>query len=428
MTILYKTAIRRALCDIFNINNTNTNKNNIDEYKKELAHEVQSFINNFNVNEKPLNIVLMLIIWLKVYPDQVDNVKSFISKFQLERKLYGGLSILFVDKNKKSRIRLNAWIQCNDYRKIKRNLDSQYCDICYLIDYKYSSIFTLIKIFQELNEKDFNRLVLSDTTYWIDIYYFKSKANDSNNITMIDSLLKSNNFIKVGITFYFVIEKINHLVIRYCDNLRNKVIITDNDSIDNIKVEIEKEYLNLYFHLKDIGTTYIFDLIIYHILDINRFSIKYNLWIIDLKLLQLLFSEPLNEYLIDRWKKSICDISELYIFFKCLTITQLNKEELSKYYKLGIEIFLELIENNYLLITNDVNNNPLYSFHKNDNVYVEFILKILPDKIKNDLSSKFSKYQKTLYSSEFDKLVRFNLYNIDYRKNETVQYILDCCK
>lgn len=426
MTILYKTAIRRALCDIFNINNTN--KNNIDGYKKELAHEVQSFINNFNVNEKPLNIVLMLIIWLKVYPDQVDNVKSFISKFQLERKLYGGLSILFVDKNKKSRIRLNAWIQCNDYRKIKRILDSQYCEICYLIDYKYSSIFTLIKIFQGLNEKDFNRLVLSDTTHWIDIYYFKSKANDSNNITMIDSLLKSNNCIKVGITFYFIIEKINHLVSRYCDNLRNKVIIIDNDSIDNIKVEIEKEYLILYFHLKDIGTTYIFDLIIYHILDINRFSIKYNLWIIDLKLLQLLFSEPLNEYLIDRWKKSICDISELYIFFRCLTIIQLNKVELSKYHKLGIEIFLELIENDCLLITNDVNNNPLYSFHKNDNVYIEFILKILPDKIKNDLSSRLCKYQKILYSSEFDKLVRFNLYNIDYRKNETVQYILDHCK
>ena len=297
-----------------------------------------------------------------------------------------------------------------------------------MIDYKYSSIFTLIKIFQELNEKDFNRLVLSDTTHWIDIYYFKSKANDSNNITMIDSLLKSNNCIKVGITFYFIIEKINHLVSRYCDNLRNKVIIIDNDSIDNIKVEIEKEYLILYFHLKDIGTTYIFDLIIYHILDINRFIIKYHLWIIDLKLLQLLFSEPLNEYLIDRWKKSICDISELYIFFKCLTITQLNKEALSKYYKLGIEIFLELIEHNYLLITNDVNNNPLYSFHKNDNVYVEFMLKILPDKIKNDLSSKLCKYQKTLYASEFDKLVRFNLYNIDYRKNETVQYILDHCK
>lgn len=426
MTILYKTAIRRALCDIFNI--SNTNKNNIDGYKKELAHEVQSFINKFNVNEKPLNIVLMLIIWLKVYPDQVDNVKSFISKFQLERKLYGGLSILFVDKNKKSRIRLNAWIQCNDYRKIKRILDSQYCEICYLIDYKYSSIFTLIKIFQELNEKDFNRLVLSDTTHWIDIYYFKSKANDSNNITMIDSLLKSNNCIKVGITFYFIIEKINHLVSRYCDNLRNKVIIIDNDSIDSIKVEIEKEYLILYFHLKDIGTTYIFDLIIYHILDINRFSIKYNLWIIDLKLLQLLFSEPLNEYLIDRWKKSICDISELYIFFRCLTIIQLNKEELSKYHKLGIEIFLELIENDCLLITNDVNNNPLYSFHKNDNVYIEFILKILPDKIKNDLSSRLCKYQKILYSSEFDKLVRFNLYNIDYRKNETVQYILDHCK
>ena len=48
--------------------------------------------------------------------------------------------------------------------------------------------------------------------------------------------------------------------------------------------------------------------------------------------------------------------------------------------------------------------------------------------IQNDLSSTLCKYQKMLYASEFDKLVRFNLYNIDYRKNETVQYILDCCK
>ena len=162
------------------------------------------------------------------------------------------------------------------------------------------------------------------------------------------------------------------------------------------------------------------ELLMYHVLEINRVYHVTGQLLLNDTLIQLLFINSSLENMKMHWKQAICSAKELLIFFGTLQAARLSLDELDKYYHLGIQILTDLIKKrSILLIENSSDKFSVFDYES-----MKIVIGMLSDKLKIELKTILITYRDSLYAFPLDRLVRPSLYIRDIFQYETIQKLL----
>lgn len=402
-----------ALYDLFN----GINSNVFDLYKDYWQRELNMFRGNIEQIQSPLDIVSMLMVWLVIYPNDEAVVRSFIDQYHLKGKLYGGLVRLLTSKNHKIR----PCIDDRSHKFLYHTIDMQYME-CHYLEYSYKFLFSLVDILHDIDIDKYINLLGKDNTYWLVLHHIIKYGNRH-----IDTLLCSTDFVTASIAFYSLTQYLNRLITKYKDNIRlqnqNLVIHSlsvDSLSQDEIKEKIERLYQAICARLQLKKFPHLCELLMYHVLEINRVYHVTGQLLLNDTLIQLLFSNSSLENIKVNWKQAICGAKELLVFFETLQVARLSLDELDVYYHLGIQILTNLIKNRSIVLTE---NSSVKSFEF-DQKYIKVVIDMLSDKLKIELKTILITYRDSLYAFPLDRLVRPSLYIRDIFQYETIQKLL----
>lgn len=402
-----------TLYDLFN----GINSNVFDLYKEYWQRTLDMFRGNIEQIQSSLDIVSMLMVWLVIYPDDEAVVRIFIDQHHLKGKLYGGLVRLLSSKNHTIR----PCIDDCSHKFLYRTIDRQYME-CHHLEYSYKFLFSLVDILHDIDIDKYISLLGKDNTYWLVFHHIIKYGNRH-----IDTLLCSTDFVTASIAFYSLTQYLNRLITKYNDNIRlqnqNLVIHSlagDSLSQDEIKEKIERLYQAICARLQLKRVPHLCELLMYHVLEINRvYHITGQLLLND-TLIQLLFSNSSLENMKENWKQAICGVKELLVFFGTLQVARLSLEELDVYYHLGIQILTNLIKNRSIVLTENSSVKPF----ELDQKYIKVVIDMLSDKLKIELKTILITYRDSLYAFPLDRLVRPSLYIRDIFQYETIQKLL----
>lgn len=402
-----------ALYDLFN----GINSNVFDLYKDYWQRELDIFCGDIEKIQSPLDIVSMLMVWLVIYPNDEVVVRNFIDQHNLKGKLYGGLVRLLSSKNHK----IKPCITDHSHKFINHTIDMQYIQ-CHHLEYSYKFLFILVDILHDIDIDKYINLLGKDNTYWL-VFHHIIKYRNSH----IDTLLYSTDFVTASIAFYSLTQYLNRLITKYNDNIRlqnqNLVIHSlsgDSLSQDEIKEKIERLYQAICSRLQKKKIPYLCELLMYHILEINRVYHVTGQLLLNDTLIQLLFGNSSLENMKENWKQAICGAKELLVFFGTLQVARLSLDELDKYYHLGIQILTDLIKKRSILLIENSSD----KFSVFDYEYMKIVIGMLSDKLKIELKTILITYRDSLYAFPLDRLVRPSLYIRDIFQYETIQKLL----
>lgn len=401
-----------ALYDLFNGRNSNV----FDLYKDYWQQELDMFRGNIEQIQSPLDIVSMLMVWLVIYPDDEAVVRNFIGQHHLKGKLYGGLVRLLSSKNHKIR----PCIDDRSHKLVYHAIDMQYME-CHHLEYSYKFLFILVDILHDIDIDKYINLLGKDNTYWLVFHHIIKYRN-----SRIDTLLCSTIFVTASIAFYSLTQYLNGLITKY-NNIRlqdqNLVIHSlpgDSLSQDEIKEKIGQQYQAICARLQLKKVPHLYELLMYHVLEINRVYHVTGQVLLNDTLIQLLFSNSSLENMKENWKQAICGAKELFIYFRILQVARLSLDVLDIYYHLGIQILVDLIKNRRILLVKNSND----KFSVPDHEYIKVVIDMLSDNLKRELKTILLQYRDSLYASPLDKLVRCSLYIRDISIFETTQNLL----
>lgn len=402
-----------ALYDLFN----GINSNVFDLYKDYWQQKLDIFRGNIEQIQSPLDIVSMLMVWLVIYPDDEVVVRNFIDQYHLKGKLYGGLVRLLSSKNHKIR----PCIDDRSHKFLYHAIDMQYIQ-CHHLEYSYKFLFILVDILHDIDIDKYINLLGKDNTYWL-VFHHIIKYRNSH----IDTLLYSTDFVTASIAFYSLTQYLSCLITRYNDNKRlenqNLAIHSlsgDSLSQDEIKEKIERLYQAIGSRLQMEKGPHLCELLMYHVLEINRVYHVTGQLLLNDTLIQLLFINSSLENMKMHWKQAICSAKELLIFFGTLQAARLSLDELDKYYHLGIQILTDLIKKRSILLIENSSD----KFSVFDYEYMKIVIGMLSDKLKIELKTILITYRDSLYAFPLDRLVRPSLYIRDIFQYETIQKLL----
>lgn len=402
-----------ALYDLFN----GINSNVFNLYKDYWQQKLDIFRGNIEQIQSPLDIVSMLMVWLVIYPDDEVVVRNFIDQYHLKGKLYGGLVRLLSSKNHKIR----PCIDDRSHKFLYHAIDMQYIQ-CHHLEYSYKFLFILVDILHDIDIDKYINLLGKDNTYWL-VFHHIIKYRNSH----IDTLLYSTDFVTASIAFYSLTQYLSCLITRYNDNKRlenqNLAIHSlsgDSLSQDEIKEKIERLYQAIGSRLQMEKGPHLCELLMYHVLEINRVYHVTGQLLLNDTLIQLLFINSSLENMKMHWKQAICSAKELLIFFGTLQAARLSLDELDKYYHLGIQILTDLIKKRSILLIENSSD----KFSVFDYEYMKIVIGMLSDKLKIELKTILITYRDSLYAFPLDRLVRPSLYIRDIFQYETIQKLL----
>lgn len=203
-------------------------------------------------------------------------------------------------------------------------------------------------------------------------------------------------------------------------NLEIHSLSGDNLSQDEIKEKIGQQYQVICARLQMKKVPHLCELLMYHVLEINRVYHVTGQLLLNDTLIQLLFSNSSLENMKENWKQAICGAKELLILFGTLQVARLSLDELDKYYRLGIQILTDLIKNRSIVLTE--NSSDTFSVFEYE--YMEIVIGMLSNNLRIELKTILLHYRDSLYASPLDRLVRYSLYLQDISKFETIQNLL----
>lgn len=402
-----------TLYDLFN----GINSNVFDLYKDYWQRELDKFRGNIEQIQSPLDILSMLMVWLVIYPNDEVVVRNFIDQYNLKGKLYGGLVRLLSSKNHK----IKPCIADHSHKFINHTIDRQYVE-CHHLEYSYKFLFILVDILHDIDKDKYINLLEKDNTYWL-VFHHIIKYRNSH----IDTLLCSTDFVTVSIAFYSLTQYLNSLITKYNDNIRlqNQNLVThslsgDSLSQDVIKEKIERLYQAICSRLQLKKAPYMCELLMYHVLEINRVYHVTGKLLLNDTLIQSLFSNSSLENMKENWKQAICGAKELLIYFRILQVARLSLDVLDKYYRLGIQILADLIKNRSILLIEN-SSDKLFVF---DYEYMKIVIGMLSNNLRIELKTILLHYRDSLYASPLDRLVRHSLYIRDIFQYKTIQKLL----
>ena len=401
-----------ALYDLFN----GINSNVFDLYKDDWQQKLDMFRGNIEQIQSSLDIVSMLMVWLVVNPNDEAVVRTFIDQHHLKGKLYGGLVRLLSSKHYKIR----PCIDDHSHKFLYQAIDMQYRE-CHHLEYSYKFLFILVDILHDIDIDKYINLLGKDNTYWLVFHHIIKYENRH-----IDTLLCSTDFVTASIAFYSLTQYLSSLITKYNNkrlehqNLEIHSLSGNNLSQDKIKEKIERLYQAICFRLQLKKAPCLCELLMYHVLEINRgYHVTGQLLLND-TLIQLLFSNSSLENMKENWKQAICGAKELLIFFGTLQVARLSLDELDKYYRLGIQILTDLIKNRSIVLTENSSD----TFSVFDYEYMKIVVGMLSNNLRIELKTILLNYRDSLYASPLDRLVRYSLYLQDSPKFETIQNLL----
>lgn len=401
-----------ALYDLFN----GINSNVFDLYKDDWQQKLDMFRGNIEQIQSSLDIVSMLMVWLVVNPNDEAVVRTFIDQHHLKGKLYGGLVRLLSSKHYKIR----PCIDDHSHKFLYQAIDRQYMQ-CHHLEYSYKFLFILVDILHDIDIDKYINLLGKDNTYWLVFHHIIKYRN-----SYIDTLLCSTDFVTASIAFYSLTQYLSSLITKYNNkrlenqNLEIHSLSGDNLSLDEIEEKIERLYQAICDRLQLKKGPHLCELLMYHVLEINRICHVTGQLLLNDTLIQLLFSNSSLENMKENWKQAICGAKELLIFFETLQVARLALDELNKYYRLGIQILTDLIKNGSLLLIG----NSSVKRSVSDYEYIKVVIGMLSDSLKIELKTILITYRDSLYVSSLDLLVRNSLYIRDVSRYETIQNLL----
>ena len=401
-----------ALYDLFN----GINSNVFDLYKDYWQRELDMFRGNIEKIQSPLDIVSMLMVWLVIYPNDEVVVRNFIDQYNLKGKLYGGLVRLLSSKNHK----IKPCIADHSHKFINHTIDRQYVE-CHHLEYSYKFLFILVDILHDIDIDKYINLLGKDNTYWLVFHHIIKYENRH-----IDTLLCSTDFVTASIAFYSLTQYLSSLITKYNNkrlehqNLEIHSLSGNNLSQDKIKEKIERLYQAICFRLQLKKAPCLCELLMYHVLEINRGYHVTGQLLLNYTLIQLLFSNSSLENMKENWKQAICGAKELLIFFGTLQVARLSLDELDKYYRLGIQILTDLIKNRSIVLTENSSD----TFSVFDYEYMKIVVGMLSNNLRIELKTILLHYRDSLYASPLDRLVRHSLYIRDIFQYKTIQKLL----
>lgn len=401
-----------ALYDLFN----GINSNVFDLYKDDWQQKLDMFRGNIEQIQSSLDIVSMLMVWLVVNPNDEAVVRTFIDQHHLKGKLYGGLVRLLSSKHYKIR----PCIDDHSHKFLYQAIDRQYMQ-CHHLEYSYKFLFILVDILHDIDIDKYINLLGKDNTYWLVFHHIIKYRN-----SYIDTLLYSTDFVTASIAFYSLTQYLSSLITKYNNkrlenqNLEIHSLSGDNLSQDEIKERVGHQYQDICSKLTMEKVPHLCELLMYHVLEINRVCHVTGQLLLNDTLIQLLFSNSSLENMKENWKQAICGAKELLIFFGTLQVARLSLDELDKYYRLGIQILTDLIKNRSIVLTENSSD----TFSVFDYEYMKIVVGMLSNNLRIELKTILLNYRDSLYASPLDRLVRYSLYLQDSPKFETIQNLL----
>lgn len=401
-----------ALYDLFN----GINSNVFDLYKDDWQQKLDMFCGNIEQIQSSLDIVSMLMVWLVVNPNDEAVVRTFIDQHHLKGKLYGGLVRLLSSKHYKIR----PCIDDHSHKFLYQAIDRQYMQ-CHHLEYSYKFLFILVDILHDIDIDKYINLLGKDNTYWLVFHHIIKYRN-----SYIDTLLCSTDFVTASIAFYSLTQYLSSLITKYNNkrlenqNLEIHSLSGDNLSQDEIKERVGHQYQDICSKLTMEKVPHLCELLMYHVLEINRVCHVTGQLLLNDTLIQLLFSNSSLENMKENWKQAICGAKELLIFFGTLQVARLSLDELDKYYRLGIQILTDLIKNRSIVLTENSSD----TFSVFDYEYMKIVVGMLSNNLRIELKTILLNYRDSLYASPLDRLVRYSLYLQDSPKFETIQNLL----
>ncbi len=401
-----------ALYDLFN----GINSNVFDLYKDDWQQKLDMFRGNIEQIQSSLDIVSMLMVWLVVNPNDEAVVRTFIDQHHLKGKLYGGLVRLLSSKHYKIR----PCIDDHSHKFLYQAIDRQYMQ-CHHLEYSYKFLFILVDILHDIDIDKYINLLGKDNTYWLVFHHIIKYRN-----SYIDTLLCSTDFVTASIAFYSLTQYLSSLITKYNNkrlenqNLEIHSLSGDNLSQDEIKERVGHQYQDICSKLTMEKVPHLCELLMYHVLEINRVCHVTGQLLLNDTLIQLLFSNSSLENMKENWKQAICGAKELLIFFGTLQVARLSLDELDKYYRLGIQILTDLIKNRSIVLTENSSD----TFSVFDYEYMKIVVGMLSNNLRIELKTILLNYRDSLYASPLDRLVRYSLYLQDSPKFETIQNLL----
>lgn len=401
-----------ALYDLFN----GINSNVFDLYKDDWQQKLDMFRGNIEQIQSSLDIVSMLMVWLVVNPNDEAVVRTFIDQHHLKGKLYGGLVRLLSSKHYKIR----PCIDDHSHKFLYQAIDRQYMQ-CHHLEYSYKFLFILVDILHDIDIDKYINLLGKDNTYWLVFHHIIKYRN-----SYIDTLLCSTDFVTASIAFYSLTQYLSSLITKYNNkrlenqNLEIHSLSGDNLSQDEIKERVGHQYQDICSKLTMEKVPHLCELLMYHVLEINRVCHVTGQLLLNDTLIQLLFSNSSLENMKENWKQAICGAKELLIFFGTLQVARLSLDELDKYYRLGIQILTDLIKNRSIVLTENSSD----TFSVFDYEYMKIVVGMLSNNLRIELKTILLNYRDSLYGSPLDRLVRYSLYLQDSPKFETIQNLL----
>lgn len=401
-----------ALYDLFN----GINSNVFDLYKDDWQQKLDMFRGNIEQIQSSLDIVSMLMVWLVVNPNDEVVVRTFIDQHHLKGKLYGGLVRLLSSKHYKIR----PCIDDHSHKFLYQAIDRQYMQ-CHHLEYSYKFLFILVDILHDIDIDKYINLLGKDNTYWLVFHHIIKYRN-----SYIDTLLCSTDFVTASIAFYSLTQYLSSLITKYNNkrlenqNLEIHSLSGDNLSQDEIKERIGHQYQDICSKLTMEKVPHLCELLMYHVLEINRVCHVTGQLLLNDTLIQLLFSNSSLENMKENWKQAICGAKELLVFFGILQVARLSLDELDKYYRLGIQILTDLIKKRSILLVENSSDR----FSVFDYEYMKIVIGMLSNNLRIELKTILLNYRDSLYASPLDRLVRYSLYLQDSPKFETIQNLL----
>ena len=401
-----------ALYDLFN----GINSNVFDLYKDDWQQKLDMFRGNIEQIQSSLDIVSMLMVWLVVNPNDEAVVRTFIDQHHLKGKLYGGLVRLLSSKHYKIR----PCIDDHSHKFLYQAIDRQYMQ-CHHLEYSYKFLFILVDILHDIDIDKYINLLGKDNTYWLVFHHIIKYRN-----SYIDTLLCSTDFVTASIAFYSLTQYLSSLITKYNNkrlenqNLEIHSLSGDNLSQDEIKERVGHQYQDICSKLTMEKVPHLCELLMYHVLELNRVCHVTGQLLLNDTLIQLLFSNSSLENMKENWKQAICGAKELLIFFGTLQVARLSLDELDKYYRLGIQILTDLIKNRSIVLTENSSD----TFSVFDYEYMKIVVGMLSNNLRIELKTILLHYRDSLYASPLDRLIRYSLYLQDTPKFETIQNLL----
>lgn len=375
---------------------------------KNVVRELYKYLSAINGQEKNSAVIITIMALLRRDLDCGEEIAKYVSDYSLTGCLYGGLYKLLSgdSKNFFLRVKLNDCSFENKFEYIHRFPDFHY--------YELIVLFESAKVLSLSDIKKFEQLALADRSNLILLNMVTHRLNVKPSDELIIKLLQEKDELRQNIAFSFITDKITLNINRICDINRSKANgLYTSQNIREVKNDLKNEMKRCSNFLEQCDKETRASLLLNYIL-VHQNSVPI-VFAYDL------MSESLQEQFIKQITetKKIKLLKDVYFLVDLIYHTPALNENHRRISKLNLYAAITDI-----LIRFIKDGSGIYGWDATQKSYIENICQKLPPKFIRKLKSFLINKKHTLMCTQFDSLVRFDIYIKDKRTCDIIDGIL----